>query len=76
MKHQGERERPAEEHELAAQEDRKVGAPRPLELLPADAARGQEAEVLEELPLDGEEAVERPEVEMLEAMEQEPRLGG
>src|SRR5437773_6203267 len=67
-------ERPTDEERLSRQRDDQRSPARSRELAPGDAAGGELASVVDEPPLEREEAVEEPYVQVLETMVPPPRL--
>ena len=74
MEHGRQHERPGNEQRLSGQRAEQREAARRRELLAADAAGGELAEVVHEPPLEREEAVQQPHVQVLEAVVPVARL--
>src|SRR5436309_186573 len=68
MQQHRDRERQGEEHDLAADENQQVFSLGPRDLVSADATGGEVVKVVNKVPLDGQESVQQPEVNALNAM--------
>jgi hypothetical protein len=63
-----------EEDRFAGHEDYELPSPRAGEWLVTDAAPDELSEIIDKLPLDGQQPVERPEVQVLPPVKREPFL--